>query len=259
MDRLKNQTFQAKVLLVLIFILLNLALVHFVALPGIGSVDEIATGHNDKLLRVELMLANERTINEKEANIELLKVEVDGFEDMVPDYVDYPQVIYDFYTYTLKYEVSPLYLSFSDAAIIEVPLADGEQAEESKPVTNAEDKEIISTLTLNYSAMGSAENIVRFLRELEEISPLALTVDNVSLYDTEDGQLGVDVTFIQYVRGLKASDTPYEEYSFYVDSVGFEDIAALFGSSASVPAPGVPEEPVEAEPVDDDLQEDTAP
>jgi len=246
MDRLKNQTFQFKVLLVLIFILLNLALVYFVALPGLGSVDEIATGHDEKLLRVELMLANERTIGEKEANIELLKVEVEGFDDMVPDYVDYPQVIYDFYTYSLNYDVSPLYLSFSDAAIIEVPVVEGEKTTEGEQSTDVEDKEIISTLTLNYSAMGSAENIVLFLKELEKISSLALTVDNVSLYETEEGQLGVDVTFIQYVRGLKASETPYEEYSFYVDSVGFKDIAALFGNSTGEVAPVGIEEPVEA-------------
>ncbi|MFH5836233.1 hypothetical protein ACHAL6_09175 [Proteiniclasticum sp. C24MP] len=248
MERLKNETFQIKLLIVLLFLLLNIALIFFVGIPRISSVDDVAMEHDEKLLRVELMLANERAIDEKETRIELLKAEVEGFEEMVPDHVDYPQVIHDFYTYSLDQEVEPLYLSFSDAALIEET---GETEEDENMVE--EEKDILSALTLNFTARGSSAKIMKFLEDLDDISPLALTVDNVSLYNSEDGALRADVTFRQYVRGLASSDIPYEEYSFYVDSVGFSDLASLFEVGTGLQR--VEEEP---DPADNEATEETA-
>lgn len=228
MDRLKNETFQMKLLIVLIFILINIALIFYVGIPGIHSVDDVAMEHNEKLLRVELMLANERVILEKEAEIENLRMEVEGFEEMVPDYIDYSQVIYDFYIYSLEHEVAPQYLSFSDAVVYEES-DDEEELEKIQEESN--EGNTLSTLSLNFSASGSSEKIMRFLQNLDDISPLVLTVDNVTLYHSEDSQLVADITFRQYVRGLAASEKPYEEYSFYIDSVGFEDLASLFAVS----------------------------
>ncbi|MBO1266025.1 hypothetical protein J3A84_13385 [Proteiniclasticum sp. SCR006] len=236
MERLKNETFQIKLLIVLIFILINIALIFFIGIPRIRSVDDVAMEHNEKLLRVELMLANERVIDEKEAEIKNLRMEVEGFEDMVPDYIDYPQVIHDFNIYSLENEVAPQYLSFSDAVVYEEEVME-------KPEEEHMEENLLSTLTLNFSASGTSEKIIRFLQNLDDISSLALAVENVTLYHNEENQLNVDITFRQYVRGLEASGKPYEEYSFYLDSIGFENLSSLFTSSDAGQISEVDQEP----------------
>ncbi len=230
MERFKNQTFQVKLLVALLFLLLNVALITLVGIPGIKSVDGVAAAHNEKLQRVEQMLANEKIIEEKKANIEILGEQVASFEQQVPDNIDYPQVVYDFYTYSKALDMNPLNLTFSEAVSLEIPVVDGENPE----ATAEEDSDngAISTLSLNYTTTGTPQNIVRFLEDLDSISPLALTIDHLMIYEMENGELGVEINFRQYVRGLEDSNIPYTEYTFFQDTVGYDDVASLFKSSA---------------------------
>lgn len=231
MERLRNRTFQMKLGLYIFFFLLNVALIWFLGIPRIGSVEELSLQHEAELLKVELMLANERTIEEKTLEIAQMEKQINGFDERVPDHIDTPQVVFDFYSYSMDNQVIPTYLSFSEPLLLETAPPPVEGASTEAPAKKND--ELISTISLNFSARGKHEDMMGFLDGLEGISDLELTVENVDMHNTEDGLLEVVINFKQYVRGLGASEQYYTEYAFYEDNIGFDDLTSLFRTQSS--------------------------
>jgi len=194
-------------------------------------VEELSLKHEAELQKVELMLTNERVIEEKTQEIARMEKEIEGFDEMVPDHIDTPQVVYDFYTYSVDHQVTPTYLSFSEPVLLETAPPPVEGAS-TVPAEGKKD-ELISTLSLNFTAQGKHGDMIRFLADLEKISELELTIENIDMYNTEDNLMEVVINFRQYVRGLDASDLPYADYTFFEDSTGYDDLESIFGKTSS--------------------------
>ena len=206
-------------------------LFRFYGIPRIQALDEVSKTNEENLLRVEQLVKDQFEIKNNEADITELKALTADYEILVPKDLDTPQIVYDFYTYSNLYGVTPEYLDFSLPEDKE--LAEGAETSAEVP----EGAMGITELELSFSAKGTHANMIRFLENIGGITAQQLNVNSISLTSLDAGNLQVDISFMQYVQSSGVSKEPYKNYVFYLDTIGFEDIAALFGETPILPVP----------------------
>lgn len=231
MENLKSKSVWSRIIVYSLFILINFMLVWFYGIPRIQAVDEISKVNEENLLRVEQLVKDKFEIKNNEEKIRELEALTADYEILVPQNLDTPQIVYDFYTYANLYGVTPVYLDFS------LPASEGVAEGAETAVETPEENTGITALELGFSAKGTRANMIRFLENIGGITTQKLTVNSISLSSLEAGNMQVDISFMQYVQSSDVSGQPYSNYVFYLDTIGFDDIAALFGETPILPIP----------------------
>lgn len=167
------------------------------------------------------------------SQINKLKSQASAVDEKIPEYIDTPQLVYDFYTSCRNYKVQGESISF------QLPGGNKNSNGQKSTGNNSSSISGLKTLAIQLNLTGSKENIEYFIKNLNNITKRKINVNSISLNfsGASSDDLSAVIIFNQYVQtdnrgNLNIPADTASEYSFYKGPKPYSSITDMLQNGA---------------------------
>ena len=249
----KNQK-ELVVLLLIISCIINYAFYNFYLEGRLKVLKEKKEIYVQSKSNLEYIKNESEHSSDIKERINKLNAQSSAVDVQIPEYIDTPQLVYDFYTACKNYKVQGEKISFQldrssknsgensaseesgqntgtiDARDTEKSGATNTAASSAEPAING-----LAKLTIQLSLSGSRDDMDNFIRHLNNITKRKLNVNSINLsYSSASSadSISAVIIFNQYVQTdssgkLNIPSGTSSEYSFYKNPVPYNNITDM--------------------------------
>lgn len=224
-------------LIALLFLGANYGIYSYYLKPNYEKALNEKNRYLDKKRYLDKLNSDKSNLVNLKKEAETLKIESSKLNDLIIKQLDTPQIVYDFYNACLKYKISGKSLKFE--------LNNNSKDKSTNLKENFKDVSLVK-LSIYLKIDGEKNNIENFIRNLNSITGIHLSVKNVSLKSNayiidnknvnipieENSQISkdnisADIIFYQYLLLDGTEYNNLKKYDFFNGADGFNSISDM--------------------------------